>query len=85
MLSCNVAAANPPVSEYRIYFNESSTPVYTLNNTDNITIHNVQRLQHYGEYKCEAHNAVGNGQSSAVLLDVNGESLSFERKQNRLK
>ena len=79
MLTCNVTAANPPVSEYRVYLNESNTPAYTLKNSNNTIIKNVQRSQHYGEYKCEAHNAVGNGQSSAVLLNINGESLSFER------
>lgn len=80
MLTCNGTAANPPVSEYRFYLNESSTPVYTLKNTNNITIKNVQRLQHYGEYKCEAHNAVGNGQGCSVVLNINGESLVHETK-----
>ena len=80
MLTCNVAAANPPVSEYRVYLNRSSTPVYTSKNTNNVTIKNVQRSQHYGEYKCEAHNAVGNGQSSPVLLNINGESILNESR-----
>ena len=80
MLTCNVAAANPPVSEYRVYLNRSSIPVYTIKNTSNIIIKNVRRSQHYGEYKCEAHNAVGNWQSSAVVLNINGESILNESR-----
>ena len=76
-LTCQVSAAIPPVSEYRFYVNDSNTPLKTLKSTNRFTIYVVQRV-HYGRYKCEAWNVVGEGQSNVVILNINGKSLSRE-------
>ena len=70
--------AYPPVSEYRFYFNDSNTTLNTVTDINTFTLTNVQRSQHYGSYKCVAHNDVGDGQSDAVVLNINGKSFSIE-------
>jgi len=65
-----VADAFPPVSEYKFYLNDSLSRVTNVNK---YTIFGVKRSQHYGEYKCEAHTAAGDEQSTGVILNVNGE------------
>ena len=62
---CIVMAAVPQVSFYKFYFNENSNSEYTLNN--------VNRSQHYGEYKCVPHNDVGDGAKATVRLHIKGE------------
>jgi len=56
------------VSEYKFYLNDSISKVTNVNK---FIIVGVKRSQHYGEYKCEAHNAAGDGQSAGVLLNIN--------------
>jgi len=76
-LTCLVTAANPAVSEYRFYLND------TMRNTsksNSLTIIDVQRSKHYGKYKCVAHNDVGDGQSNEVVLNINGKCLSMRAK-----
>jgi len=76
-LTCQVSAANPPESEYRFYVNDSNTPLKTLKRTNRLTIYVVQRV-HYGRYKCEARNVVGEEQSNVIVFNINGKSLSRE-------
>ena len=62
-------AAVPQVSIYKFYLNGrllsgNSNSVYTLNN--------VNRSQHYGEYKCVPHNDVGDGAKAIVRLNIEG-------------
>ena len=78
--TCHVTGANPPVSEYRFYINNSDTPLNTVKNSNQYTIQGVQRSKHYGEYKCVAHNSVGDGQSYAVVLNINGKSFLEKTK-----
>ena len=66
---CLVMAAMPQVSTYKFYFSgrllsNSSNSEYTLNN--------VNRSQHYGEYKCVPHNDAGDGAEAVVTLNING-------------
>ena len=66
---CSVMAAVPQVSTYKFYFSgrllsNSSNSEYTLNN--------VNRSQHYGEYKCVPHNDAGDGAEAVVTLNING-------------
>jgi len=77
-LTCHVGAANPPVSEYRFYLNNSNTALNTLTNINQHTIQGVQRPRDYGKYKCVAKNAAGEGQSNAVVLNIHGKSFSRE-------
>ena len=74
-LTCNVADVFPPVSEYKFYLNGSISKVTNVNK---YTIVGMKRSQHYGEYRCEAHNAAGHEQSTGVVLNVNGESIFRE-------
>ena len=69
-LTCHVTAAKPPVSQYRFYLNDS---LVKASNHSQYTINNVQRSQHYGEYKCVPKNAMGDGTEATVTLNVNGE------------
>ena len=60
---CIVMVAVPQLSIYKFYFNgsllsENSNSAYTLNN--------VNRSEHYGEYKCIPHNDVGDGAKATV-------------------
>ena len=77
--TCNVNDAFPPVSEYKFYLNRN---ISTVTNVNKFTIVSVKRSQHYGEYKCVAHNAAGDGQSAGVRLNINGESIfKYDSKQ----
>ncbi|KAL9964801.1 hypothetical protein ACROYT_G028489 [Oculina patagonica] len=67
--TCHVTAAKPQVSHYRFYLNDT-TPVKDSEDSQ-YTISNVQRSQHYGEYKCVPHNDVGDGPEATVTLNVN--------------
>ena len=72
-LTCDVSEAKPPVSEYRFYLNDSIlTPVTNVNK---FIINGVKRSQHFGKYKCAAHNDAGDGQSDQVVLNITGKSL----------
>ena len=69
IFKCLVMAAVPQVSTYKFYFSgrllsNSSNSEYTLNN--------VNRSQHYGEYKCVPHNDAGDGAEAVVTLNING-------------
>lgn len=72
-LTCNVAAANPSLLEYRFHLNNSNKAINSLKNVNQYTIHDVQRSRDYGEYKCVANNSVGNGQSDPVILNIKGK------------
>ena len=69
-LTCHVTAAKPPVSQYGFYLNDS---LVKASNHREYTISNVQRSQHYGEYKCVPKNTMGDGTEATVTLNVNGE------------
>ena len=69
--TCHVTAAQPQVSRYRFYLND--TTLVKDSDDSQYTINNVQRSQHYGKYKCVPHNDVGDGPEAAVILNVNGE------------
>ena len=68
--TCGVTAAKPPVSKYKFYLNDS---LFKASNDSQYTINDVQRSQHYGEYKCVPRNGAGNGTEATVTLNVNGE------------
>ncbi len=67
--TCHVTAAKPQVSQYRFYLNDT---LGKDSKDSQYTINNVQRSQHYGEYKCVPHNDVGDGPEASVTLHVNG-------------
>lgn len=69
--TCHVMAAEPQVSQYRFYLNDT-TKVKDSNDSQ-YTINNIQRSQHYGNYKCVPHNDVGDGSEAAMTLQVNGQ------------
>ncbi|XP_078379478.1 tyrosine-protein kinase receptor Tie-1-like isoform X3 [Oculina patagonica] len=66
--TCHVTAAEPQVSQYRFYLNGT---LIKDSNDSQYTINNVQRSQHYGEYKCVPHNDVGDGPEARLTLNVN--------------
>ncbi len=68
--TCHVTVAKPQVSQYRFYLNDT---LIKDSNYSQYTINNVTQSQHYGEYKCVAHNDVGDGPEATVTLNVNGE------------
>jgi len=70
--TCNVNDAFPSVSQYKFYLNGS---IRTVTNVNKFTIVGVNRSQHFGEYKCEAHSAAQDEQSDGVRLNINGESF----------
>ena len=67
--NCTVVAAVPQVSIYKFYFRGQ-----LLRNTNNseYTLNNVNRSQHYGEYKCVPHNDAGDGAEATVRLNIDG-------------
>ena len=69
--TCKVSGAKPAVSGYRIYFNDSHTPL-TEPSDGRYTINNVQRSQHFGRYRCVPYNDAANGQQATVQLNING-------------
>jgi len=81
-LTCHVTAANPAVSEYRFYLNDT---VRNTSKSNSLTIIDVQLSKHYGKYKCVAHNDAGDGQSNAVVLDINGKCLSMQDQTHTFK
>ena len=66
---CIVMAAVPQVSIYKFYFNGS---LLSENSNSEYTHNNVNRSQHYGEYKCVPHNDVGDGAKAIVRLNIEG-------------
>lgn len=74
ILTCHVREAKPPVTEYKFYRNGSFLAPAT--NVSNLVIRGVRRSQHFGEYKCEARNNAGSGQSGAVILNISGKLLA---------
>ena len=73
-LTCHVIEANPAVSRYGFYRNDSL--LVSTTNVNKFILRNVKRSQHFGEYKCEAHNDAGDGQSRPVVLNINSKSFS---------
>ena len=71
--TCDVTDANPPVSEYRFYFNDSNKAMKTLQNTSKFTIYDAQRARNFGKYKCVAQNDAGDDHSDPVFLNINGK------------
>ena len=67
---CIVMAAVPQVSIYKFYFNGS---LLSNNRNNEFILNNVNRSQHYGEYKCVPHNDVGDGAKATVRLNIEGE------------
>ena len=67
---CIVMAAVPQVSIYKFYFNGS---LLSENSNSEYTLNNVNRSQHYGEYKCVPHNDVGVGAKATVRLHIKGK------------
>ena len=67
---CIVMAAVPQVSIHKFYFNGS---LLSENSNNEYTINNVNRSQHYGEYKCVPHNDVGDGAKATLRLHIKGE------------
>ena len=67
---CIVMAAVPQVSIYKFYFNGS---LLSNNRNGEFILNNVNRSQHYGDYKCVPHNDVGDGAKATVRLNIEGE------------
>ena len=67
---CIVMAAVPQVSIYKFYFNGS---LLSNNRNSEFIPNNVNRSQHYGEYKCVPLNDVGDGAKATVRLNIEGE------------
>ena len=82
LLHSHVTDANPQVSAYTFYVNNSNMALNTLTGINKFTLTNVQRSQHYGSYKCVTHNDAGDGQSDAVVLNINGKSFLGDTKEN---
>ena len=66
---CIVMAALPQVSIFKFYFNGS---LLSNNSNSDYTLNNVNRSQHYGEYKCVPHNDAGDGAEATVQLNISG-------------
>ena len=66
---CIVMAAVPQVSIYKFYFNGR---LLSNNSNSEYTLNDVNRSQHYGEYKCVPHNDAGDGVEATVRLYING-------------
>ena len=62
-------AAVPQVSIYKFYFNGG---LLSGNSNIEYTLNNLNRPQHYGEYKCVPHNDAGDGTEATVRLNING-------------
>ena len=62
-------AAVPQVSTYKFYF---SGRLLSNRSNSEYTLNNVNRSQHYGEYKCVPHNDAGDGAEAVVTLNING-------------
>ncbi|CAH3157690.1 unnamed protein product [Pocillopora meandrina] len=70
---CIIMAAVPQVSIYKFYFNGS---LLRENSNSEYTLNNVNRSQHYGEYKCIPHNDVGDGAKATVRLNIKVQTVS---------
>ena len=68
--TCIVMAAVPQVSSYKFYFNGS---LLSKKRNSVFILNNVNRSQHYGEYKCVPHNDVGDGAKATVRLNIKGK------------
>ena len=66
---CIVMTALPQVSIYKFYFNGH---LLSNNSNSEYTLNNVNRSQHYGEYKCVPHNDAGDGAEATVRLNISG-------------
>ena len=62
-------AAVPQVSIYKFYFNGR---LLSNNSNSEYTLKDVNRSQHYGEYKCVPHNDAEDGVEATVRLYING-------------
>ena len=67
---CIVTAAVPQVSIYKFGFSGS---LLSENSNSEFTLNNVNRYQHYGEYKCIPRNDVGDGAKATLRLNIKGE------------
>lgn len=63
-LSCLVNSSYPPVSAYQWYKDGAA-----VGSEPTLTLRGVRRADH-GQYRCEAHNALGAGAAPAVMLYV---------------
>ena len=68
-LACEVTSSYPPVSTYRWYKDGVA-----VGSERTLTLGRVRR-EDYGQYRCEAENAVGSGVAPAVTLYVFCECL----------
>ena len=62
-------AAVPLVTIYKFYFNGH---LLSNNSNNEYILNDVNRSQHYGEYKCVPHNDAGDGPEASVKLYING-------------
>ena len=62
-------AAVPQVSIYKFYFNHR---LLRGNSNSEYTLKNINRSQHFGDYKCVPHNNAGDGAEATVRLNING-------------
>ena len=66
---CTAMTAVPQVSIYKFFFNDH---LLSWNSNSDYTLNNVNRSQHYGEYKCVPHNDAGDGAEATVRLNIDG-------------
>ncbi|XP_047937531.2 sialoadhesin [Anser cygnoides] len=69
-LSCLVNSSYPPVSTYQWYKDGAA-----VGSEPTLTLRGVRRADH-GQYRCEAHNALGAGAAPAVMLYVFSAEIS---------
>uniref|UniRef100_A0A8B9EH92 Sialic acid binding Ig like lectin 1 n=1 Tax=Anser cygnoides TaxID=8845 RepID=A0A8B9EH92_ANSCY len=69
-LSCLVNSSYPPVSAYQWYKDGAA-----VGSEPTLTLRGVRRADH-GQYRCEAHNALGAGAAPAVMLYVFSAEIS---------
>ena len=62
-------AAVPQVSIYKFHFNDR---LLSANSNNEFTLNDVNRSQHYGEYKCVPHNDAGDGVEAIARLNIDG-------------
>uniref|UniRef100_A0A8B9URL6 Sialic acid binding Ig like lectin 1 n=1 Tax=Anas zonorhyncha TaxID=75864 RepID=A0A8B9URL6_9AVES len=69
-LSCEVNSSYPPVSAYQWYKDGAAAGTERT-----LTLRGVRRVDH-GQYRCEAHNALGAGTAPPVMLYVFSAEIS---------